>query len=90
MHFQDCADGSDEGEICLSQLGCCNGKFDLSSLAGTDIPVNDLEYSGWEPENGRPYYANDQFTLAFGTFFGDPSMCGKGNGSQTGFITTDN
>ena len=46
-----------------------------------------MEYAGWEAENGRPYYSNGQFTLAFGVFFGDTSMCGKG--FQAWFLKID-
>lgn len=78
----DCLDGSDEGELCLAIYGCCNGKFTITGWNGNARNVPNMQYSGWETENGKPYFSNDAMTLVFGEYFPQTSDCGKGLNSN--------
>ena len=83
----DCADGSDEGAACMDIHGCCSGKFTITGWNGNSRNIQDMEFKGWETENGRPYFSNGHYSLVMGEYFPSVNSCGKGLASNKYWIS---
>ena len=82
--YIECSDGSDEGEHCLGEYGCCKTNLN-ATFHGLEW---NYEYAGFDTTYNRPYYVANpiptaKYVLFFGYWVGHRKFCGK---AKVGFL----
>ena len=65
---------------------CCEGTFHLTKWSGHEYFaswVRNLKFAGIDESTGMPWYKNDEVTIAWNSWHGEPERCATRQGSKS-------